>query len=250
MNALFTAAAIALATAMPAGTALAETIRISGATAVLDSVIAPHKAAVEASSGHTLAIIGSGTGKGLVDLADGNSDIAMVSEPMDIAAHAAAVAGKRVDPRVIQLFELKKDEVVFVVHPANPLGKLSWDQIRDIHSGKIGNWKEVGGKDLAIAVYSEIITGDTRAMVKKLVMGGAEYGPDVKAQASVKRAAERVAGDEAGIAGVGKTFVDAARHKTLDTQKLERPLALATLGAPRPAVKAVIDAFTKAAKLP
>lgn len=248
MKKMFTLATIALTTVTLAGITAAETVKMTGASTVLNVVVSPAKAAVEKSTGHTLAIIGSGTGKGLVDLVDGASDIAMVSEPMDIAVEAAAVAGKKVDPKTIQFFELKKDEIVFVVHPSNPVSKLTWEQIRDIHTGKISNWKDVGGKDQAIVVYSDSTTGGTRAMVKKIVMGGAEYGPAVKAQTSVKRAAEMVGGDEASITGVGKGFVDAAKNKTVDTKKLDRPLALATLGAPKPAAKAVIDAFAKEAK--
>lgn len=248
MKKMSTLAAVALAAATLAGAAAADSVKMTGASTVLNVVITPAKAAVEKSTGHTLAIIGSGTGKGLVDLVEGASDIAMVSEPMDIAVEAAAVAGKKVDAKTIQFFELRKDEIVFVVHPSNPVGKLSWEQIRDIHTGKIANWKDVGGKDQAIVVYSDSTTGGTRAMVKKVVMGGADYGPAVKAQTSVKRAAEMVGGDEAGITGVGKGFVDAAKNKTVDTKKLERPLALATLGAPKPAAKAVIEAFAKEAK--
>ncbi|MCV2438655.1 substrate-binding domain-containing protein [Paucibacter sp. DJ2R-2] len=237
-----------LAAANLVGTAVADTVKMTGATTVLNVVISPAKPAVEKSTGHTLAIIGSGTGKGLADLVEGASDIAMVSEPMEIAIEAAAAAGKKVDPKTIQFFELKKDEIVFVVHPSNPVGKLTWEQIRDIHTGKITNWKGVGGKDLPIVVYSDAITGGTRAMVKKIVMGGVEYGSTVKAQTSVKRAAEMVGADEAGITGVGKGFVDLSKNKTLDTKKLERPLALATMGAPKPPAKAVIDAFIKEAK--
>lgn len=248
MKKLIKLAIIASAAALAAGGAAADALKMSGASTVLNVVIQPTKAAVEKSTGHTLAIIGSGTGRGLVDLVDGNSDIAMVSEPLDIAVEAAAVAGKKIDPKTIQMFELKKDVIVFVVHPSNPVGKLTWDQLRDIHTGKVANWKDLGGNDQAIVVHSDATTGGTRAMVKKIVMGGAEYGSAVKAQTSVKRAAELVGTDEAGVAGVGKGFVDAAKNKTLDTKKLERPLALATLGAPKPAAKAVIDAFTKEAK--
>ena len=228
--------------------ALADTVKITGASTVLNVLVTPAKGSVEKATGHTLAIIGSGTGKGMVDLFEGNSDIAMVSEPMDIAADAAEVAGKKIDPAKVKFFELKKDEIVFVVHPSNPVGKLSWEQLRDIHVGKIKNWKEVGGKDQAIVVYSDSTTGGTRAMVKKIVMGGADYAPTVKAQTSVKRAAEMVGTDEAGITGVGKGFVDAGKNKIVDSKKLERPLALATLGEPKPAAKAVIEAFAKEAK--
>ena len=239
---------VSIALASFAGNALCDTVKITGASTVLSVVVTPTKSAVEKTTGHTLQIIGSGTGRGLVDLVEGASDIAMVSEPMDIAVDAAAVAGKKVDPKSVQFFELKKDEIVFVVHPANPVSKLTWEQLRDIHTGKITNWKEVGGKDQAIVVYSDSTTGGTRAMVKKVVMGGADYGPAVKAQTTVKRAAEVVGGDEAGITGVGKGYVDPARNKIIETKRIERPLALATLGAPKPAAKAVIDAFAKEAK--
>lgn len=228
--------------------ALADTVKISGASTVFSVVVSPARAAVEKSTGHTLQVASSATGKGLADLVDGNTEIAMVSEPIDMAAEAAAAAGKKVDVKAMQFFELKKDEIVFVVHPSNSVGKLSWEQLRDIHTGKIGNWKDVGGKDQAIVVYADSVTGGTRALIKKIVMGGAEFGPAVKSQSSVKRAAEMVGADQGGIAGVGKGFVEAAKMKTVDTKKLERPLALVTMGAPKPAAKAVIEAYAKEAK--
>jgi len=244
---LHPAAAIVACTAL-CSTAWADTVRISGATTVLNVVVNPTRAAVEKSSGHTLHIAGSNTGKGLVELSEGGVDIAMVSEPMDIALEAAAVAGKKLDAKTLQFAVVKHDEIVFVVHPSNPVSKLSWEQLRDIHTGKITNWKEVGGKDLPIVVYSDATTGGTRAMVKKVVMGGADYGPSIKAQTSVKRAAELVGGDEAGVAGVGKGFVEAGKMKIVDSKKIERPLGLVTVGAPNPASKAVIDAFSREAK--
>ncbi|MFO1227931.1 substrate-binding domain-containing protein [Roseateles sp.] len=243
----FSIACTAALLAMASG-AQADVLKITGASTVLNVVVAPAKAAVEKGTGHTLQIIGSGTGKGLVDLFNGDSDIAMVSEPMDIAADAAAVAGKKIDASKVKFFELRKDEIVFVVHPNNPVSKLSWEQIRDMHLGKIKNWKEVGGKDQAIVVYSDSTTGGTRAMIKKLVLGGAEFGPDVKPQTSVKRAAEMVGTDEAGLAGVGKGFVEEGKDKIVQTKRIERPLALVTLGEPKPAARAVIDAFAKEAK--
>lgn len=239
---------ISLAFATLGGAAVADTVKISGATTVLNVIVSSTKGAVEKSTGHTLQVLGSGTGKGLVDLVDGATDIAMVSEPMDIAAEAAAVAGKKIDIKSFQVFELAKDEIVFVVHQANPVSALTWEQLRDIHTGKITNWKEVGGKDQTIVVYADSTTGGTRAMIKKIVFGGADFGPAVKSQTSVKRAAEMVGGDEVGVAGVGKGFVEAAKMKIVQTKKLERPLTLVTLGAPKPAAKAVIDAFTKEAK--
>ncbi len=244
-NAASTVTLVALASV--AFCASADTLRMNGATTVLNVVVKPTQAAVEKASGHTLQITGNATGKGLVDLASGNADIAMVSEPLDIAVEAAEAAGKKIDPKTLNFTVVKKDQIVFVVNATNPVAKLSFEQIRDIHLGKIKNWKDVGGKDQPIVVYSDAVTGGTRAMVKQIVLGGVEYGPDVKAQTSVKRAAELVAGDEAGIAGVGKGFMVDGKSKAIDTKKIERPLGFVTVGAPKPAAKAVIDAFAKEA---
>ncbi len=219
---MFRKTLIGVASATLLSAAMADTVKMNGATTVLNVVIKPTQAAVEKATGHTLQIVGNATGKGLVDLASGDADVAMVSEPIEIALEAAQAAGKTLDPKTLQFAVVKKDEVVFTINAANPVHKLTFDQLRDIHIGKITNWKEV-------------------------VLRGADYGSNVKAQTSVKRAAELVSTDEAGIAGVGKGFVVEGKAKIVETTKIERPLGFVTIGAPKPAVKAVIEAFAKEA---
>lgn len=230
------------------GAALADTVRLAGATTVLNVVITPNRAAVEKATGHTLEINGNATGKGLVDLSDGKADAAMVSEPMDIALAAAETAGKKLDGSKFRMHELRKDEIVFIVHPANPVGKLTHAQLGDIHTGKVTNWKQVGGKDMPITVYSDALTGGTRAMVKKVVMGGTDYAPSVKSLTSVARIADLVPGDESGIGALGRGFVKAdGKAKVVETARIERPLAIVTMGEPSPKVRQVIDGFKAAA---
>jgi phosphate transport system substrate-binding protein len=228
--------------------AFADTVKLHGATTVVNVLVNPHRATVEQATGHTLEIVGNATGKGLVDLSEAKADASMSSEPLDIAVAAAEVAGKQIDPKTLQFHEVRTDEIVFVVHPANPVTQLTWEQLRDIHTGKITNWKQVGGKDQPITVYSDALTGGTRAMVKKVVMDGAEYADSVKSLTAVARVAEMVAKDEKAIGGVGKGFVDSAKQKIVDTQKIERPLGFITVGAPSAKVQQVIDAFKSASK--
>ena len=239
---------IALALSMLTGFASADTVKISGAGTVFNAIVSAGKADVEKSTGHTLNLVSSNSGKGLADLAAGACDIAMVSEPLDVSAPLAEVAGTKIDAKAVQFFELKKDTIVFVVHPSNPVNKLTSEQITDILSGKTVNWKQVGGSDKPIVVYGEGPTAGTRAMIKKLLLGSSEYTPALKAQTSIKRVAELIATDESGFAGVGASFVEAGKTKAVESKKFERPLALATLGAPKPAAKAVIDAYAKLAK--
>ena len=236
---------IAAVLAAFAPTAFADVVKLHGATTVMNVVVNPNREDVEKKTGHTLEIVGNATGKGLVDLADGNADAAMSSEPLEIAVEAAAAAGKTLDIKTLRMHEIGKDEVVFVVHPSNPVASLTWDQIRDIQTGKVTNWKALGGKDQAITVYSDATTGGTRALVKHIVMNGQDYGAAVKAQVNVKRVAEVVAVDESGFGAVGRGFADPAKVKSLQSKKLERPLGFVTIGEPSAKVAAVIAAFKK-----
>ncbi|MFT3736809.1 MAG: substrate-binding domain-containing protein [Rhodocyclaceae bacterium] len=229
-------------------TASAGEVRMNGATTVVDRLVNPLKADVEKASGHTLTVVGNATGRGLADLADGKCDASMSSEPLNIAVEAAEAAGKKVDPSKLVFTVIKNDEIVFVVHKNNPVKKLTWAQIRDIHTGKITNWKEVGGKDAPITVFTDALTGGTRAMIKHIVLEGQDYGAASKPQPAVKRVFEQVAVTEEGFGGVGKGFVDADKVTIIDTKKLERPLGFITMGKPAGDTAAVISAFQKAAK--
>jgi phosphate transport system substrate-binding protein len=228
--------------AAPAG---AATVRLHGATTVIDRVVNPGRYAVEKATGHTLDVVGNATGKGLVDLHENRCDAALVSEPMEIAAKAAKAAGRAVDASKLQFAVVANDLIDFVVHPSNPVKSLTWDQLRDIHTGKIRNWKEVGGKDQPITVYADTPTGGTRAMIRASVMDGQEYASSVVSLTAVKKVADMVAADPTGVGGLGHGFVD-SRVRAVETKKLERPLGFVTIGAPSAAVKAVIDAYKAA----
>jgi phosphate transport system substrate-binding protein len=211
--------------------ALADMVKLVGATTVVDIVITPNRVAAQKVTGHTLEIAGSSNGEGLVALSDRKADAAMISEPLDIAVAAAEVVGKRIDSSKLQMHELRKDEIVFLVNASNAVSKLTPVQLRDIYTGKISNWKQVGGKDLAITVYSDAQTGGTHAMVKRVVMGGSECAGGVKLT-SVWKIAELVQGDESAIGSLSNVYLKAdGRTKVIETTRIERSLAIVTFGS-------------------
>jgi phosphate transport system substrate-binding protein len=230
-----------------ATSARADTVELHGGTSVIATVIHPYRADVEKKTGHKLSLVGNGVGPGLVDLIDGKADASLACCSLDVAVAAAEIAGKKVDPKSLQFHEVGKDEVVFIIHPANPVTALSIEQLRDIWLGKITNWKQAGGKDLLITLYAEPATGGTRAFVKKNVMGGSEYLATTKSLISANRIGEMVPNDESGIGFLGKDIAN-SKSKIVQTKKLERPLGFITVGAPSAKVKQVIDAFKVANK--
>ncbi len=226
---------------------LADEVRMHGSTTVLDDIVVPHKAAVEKSTGHTIAVAGGGTGRGLVDLLDGKTDASMASEPLDDAVEGAKSLGKTVDIKKLQFHLLMNTQIVFITHKSNPVKSLTWQQIQDIHSGKVTNWKEVGGKDMPITVFTDTLSSGTRGMVKRFVLEGKEFGPNTKPQPSVKKVADVTATTEGGLGDVGIVFADATKVNIIQTKKLDRPLAIVTVGDPSPKVAKIIAAFKTAA---
>lgn len=220
-----------------------QQVRIHGAASFFDSVVAPYRAAVEEATGIALAVEKNNAGKGMKDLAEKRCDMAMVSASLEASVAAAKAAGMGTTPAGLQMHLVATSEVVFVVHPANPVKSLSWDQLRDVHTGAITTWSQLGGKDQPIVVYTDAAASATRGLVKQVVMKNAEYAPAARAVGFVKEVNDRVAQDEAGIGALGLEFADPEQVAIVRTQKVERPLAFVSVGAPTPAMRKVIDAF-------
>lgn len=235
--------ALALALAAQAVPAADQAIRLHGSTAVIDRVTDPHWVAVAQQTGVAFDIIGNATGRGLVDLVSGRCDVALVSEPIGIAVQAAALAGRTVDPSQLQFRVVKHDQIVFIVHPSNPVRSLTWEQLRDIHTGRIKNWKHLGGGDMVITVFTDTVTGGTRALVKEAIMQGADYGSTSVALTAMRKVADMVGANPNGIGAIEKGLVNPSRNKVVETKVLERPLGFVTIGPPSEAIRSVIDAF-------
>lgn len=97
-----------------------------------------------------IAVTGGGSGTGIAALINGTVDIANVSRQIKPDEIAAAEANG-VEPVE---FVVAIDALAVVVHPSNPIDKLTIDQLSDIFTGKITNWKELGGLDAPIVLLS------------------------------------------------------------------------------------------------
>jgi phosphate transport system substrate-binding protein len=238
----FTAALLAALLAGAGATAFAETVRLHGAASVVDSLIAPNKARVEQATGHTLAIDKSNAGKGLIDLVDGRCDAALASAALPTLVAAARAAGREIDAATLRMAVVATDQVVFVVHPSNRVRALSPAQLRDIHAGRIVNWKDVGGADLPIVVVTDTLSSATRGLIKAAVLKDVDYVATAKA-VNVETISDEVAAQPGAIGGLGAGFVKADRVAVVSSERIERPLGLVTVGEPSPKVKAIIDAL-------
>ena len=99
------------------------------------------------------------------NLMAGNCDLLISGEPNASVYEEMREQGFEAD---IETFG--RDALVFLVNESNPVDNLTTDQIRDIFSGKITNWKEVGGNDAPIIAIQRNEGAGSQALIKKLVM--------------------------------------------------------------------------------
>ena len=72
----------------------------------------------------------------------------------------------------LDLTPIAKDGFVFITHKNNPVDSLTIEQIQDIYTGKITNWKELGGKNLDIKAYQREKNSGSQTAMEQMVMQG------------------------------------------------------------------------------
>jgi len=97
-----------------------------------------------------ISVSGGGSGTGIAALLNGTVDIANASRPISPEEKQAAEA-RGIRPTE---FVVARDAIAILVNPANPIRRLTLQQVSDIYSGKINNWKEIGGYDRPIVRLS------------------------------------------------------------------------------------------------
>lgn len=156
-----------------------------------------------------IAVTGGGSGTGISSLISGTCDIAMSSR--NIKEKEINLAKQK----GIEPCELKValDGLAVVVNPKNPVSKLTISQLADIFSGKITNWKEVGGSDLKIVLLSREVNSGTHVYFKEHVLRGnnpqgrEEFAPSALMLSSSQAIADEVASNTGSIGYYGMGYI-------------------------------------------
>ncbi len=127
-----------------------KTIQDIGSDTIVNLALAWAEAYQKIHPDIRISVSGGGSGTGLAALVNNTTDIANASRQIkDEETQNAKKNG--VNPHEI---EIARDAIGVIVHPNNPVQQLTLQQISDIYSGKITNWKEVGGEDRPIVLLS------------------------------------------------------------------------------------------------
>jgi len=161
------------------------------------------EAYLKKNPGKKVQVTGGGSGTGISALINGTTDIANSSRPMKddekqklrdrsgTPGHETAVA---------------KDGIAVYVHESNPIEELTVEQLRKIYQGDVASWKEVGGPDAPIVLYSRENSSGTYVFFKEHVLGGGDYSPRAQTLPGTAAVVNAVAREKHGIGYGGAAY--------------------------------------------
>jgi phosphate transport system substrate-binding protein len=244
MNLKTLAAQVALgALAMTTTLAWSAPLEIAGSTTVQKSIVEPVASKARDAVGLELKMLPVGTGKGMQMLFDGKVSVAAISDELADAVAAAKKVGATNAPANLKMVTVLKDSLVPILHPDNTVAALSKDQLRGILSGKVTNWKDVGGADLPILVVIPAAGSATRGVIEKQVLAGAAFASTAKELRTSSAEIAEVAREKGAIGYVGAGVAEGSKGKVREAKgpDVSRPLAFVTVGDPSPEVKKLYD---------
>ena len=149
----------------------------------------------------SIQVTGGGSGTGVAALLNGTTNVANSSRELK-ENELKDASQKGITPKV---FEVALDGIAVIVHPSNPVSSLTLLQIADIFTGKIKNWKEVGGKDSPITLYGRENSSGTYEFFREHVLLKKDYATNTQVLQGTAALSEAVARDVKGIGygGVG-----------------------------------------------
>lgn len=152
----------------------------------------------------SVTVIGGGSGVGLAALLDGTTEIAMSSRKMKFDEKVKfQEAGKAITEKIIAY-----DALAVIVNPSNSVTKLTREQLEGIFTGKITNWKQVGGADLQIVPYSRESSSGTYEFFKEHVLKNKNYKNSILSMPATGAIVQSVSQTKGAIGYVGLAYLE------------------------------------------
>jgi phosphate transport system substrate-binding protein len=188
---------------LPAAAAHAGSITVKGSDTM---VILGQRWAEEYMKKHpetVLQVTGGGSGTGISALINGTTDICAASRAMKPAEKEKL--RDRYNNTGIEI-PVARDGLGVYVNATNSLAEISIQDLKGIFTGKITNWKQIGGPDSNIIVYSRENSSGTYVFFKEHVLGGADYTPRAQTMPGTAAVVNAVAKEKFGIGYGGAAY--------------------------------------------
>jgi len=228
----------------------AQKITLEGSTTVLPIAQKAAEVYMKKYPSSNITVKGGGSGIGISSLIEGLCDIANASRAVkEKELNNAAKKNRELKAHIIAM-----DGIVIIVHPSNQINDINKEALQKIFTGKIKNWKVLGGGDKKIIAVSRDSSSGTFEFFTEYVLDKKRTRADAIMQASNQGVLNFVANTEGAIGYIGHGYVNdkvkALKYEGIESTKdnilknkykLARPLYMYSLKNANPDVLKFID---------
>jgi phosphate transport system substrate-binding protein len=157
----------------------------------------------------TIQVTGGGTGTGVAALQNKTTDLCNASRPLKAAEVLECVKAFKAKPKE---YKVALDGISVYVNEANPVKELTVAQISDLFTGKVKNWKEVGGNDAPVVLYSRENSSGTYEFFKEHVLSKQDFAANAQTMPGTAAVLQAIAKDANGIGYGGAAYGAGAKH--------------------------------------
>ena len=178
--------------------------KIKGSDTCLPLIQKESELYMKKNANASITVIGGGSGVGIAALMSGTTDIAMASRKMKMDEKMKMQDAGKAFKEVV----FANDAISVVVNPANKVSQLTREQLEGMYTGKIKNWKEVGGDDLTIVLYSRESSSGTYEFFKEHVLMNKNYASSALLMPATGAIIQSVSQTKGAVGYVGLAYVE------------------------------------------
>jgi phosphate transport system substrate-binding protein len=179
-------------------------IKVKGSDTVLPLSQMEAEIYMKKNPGSTINVTGGGSGVGLAAIQNGTTDIAQSSRKMKMDEKMKLQDAGKITVETIIAY----DALAVIVHPSNKVSQLTREQIELIYTGKITNWKDVGGDDLPIIIYSRETSSGTYEFFREHVLNKKNFSASALLMPATGAIVQSVSQTKGAIGYVGLAYLE------------------------------------------
>jgi len=182
----------------------AQKLKIKGSDTVLPLTQTEAEEYMKKNKNASIMVTGGGSGVGIAALLNGTTDIAQASRRLKMDEKLKL----KNDNKPYKEVTIAYDALAVIVNPSNKVSQLTREQLEAIYTGKITNWKEVGGSDQKIVVYSRETSSGTYEFFKEHVLDKKNFASSALLMPATGAIVQSVSQTKGAIGYVGLAYLE------------------------------------------
>jgi phosphate transport system substrate-binding protein len=211
---LRSALALSLAGAVAIGARAEGTVTVKGSDTMVILAQRWAEAFMAKHPGISVQVTGGGSGTGISALINGTTDVCNASRPMK--ASEREKLKQRYNSLGVEV-KAARDGLAVYLPESSPVDELSLDQVKGIYTGRIKNWKEVGGPDKGIILYGRENNSGTYVYFRDNVLKGQDFAPAMQSMPGTAAVVNAVSKDPNGIGFGGAAYAKGIKFVKIKT---------------------------------